>query len=240
VSWIYILFQYTKWSTLEFKAVSSFILFGSLFVLLGLSFLNHNIKSLNTIPLVIGPILVILGTSFCLAPTIINPKFFVQRITYWKWYGIISFLIQCVLLSYFLLIKLPLSSIIIGILIILTTVFYNYYTISSIKAQELLGYKEEQKDILRAFTRPQLITEKEVTISKEKKICLVCKGKISRLTYICPNCEAIYCEKCSNTLSDLENRCWVCETPFDESKPVKLPEKEEEDIEIKKGKNIEK
>jgi hypothetical protein len=28
----------------------------------------------------------------------------------------------------------------------------------------------------------------------------------------------------------MENSCWVCETPFDESKPVKLMKKDEEQV----------
>jgi len=81
--------------------------------------------------------------------------------------------------------------------------------------------------------RREDITEEEVSISKEKKICLVCKNKISRLNYICPECNAFYCFKCSDVLVNLENACWVCETPFDESKPVKPFKKEREiDVEI--------
>ena len=92
------------------------------------------------------------------------------------------------------------------------------------------------QDILKIFTKPQKLTEEEVSISKEKKICLVCKGKISRLNYICPDCNTFYCVKCSKALGNTENACWVCETPFDESKSVKLPEKKEE-IEIEKETN---
>ena len=39
--------------------------------------------------------------------------------------------------------------------------------------------------------------------------------------YTCPACDALYCIKCSDSLSNLENACWVCNTPFDESKPTK-------------------
>ena len=39
-------------------------------------------------------------------------------------------------------------------------------------------------------------------------------------------------KKCARTLSDLENMCWVCESPFDESKPVRPYKKEEEKEEI--------
>ena len=77
------------------------------------------------------------------------------------------------------------------------------------------------------------ITEEEVSISKEKKICLVCKGKVARNNiFLCPECDTFYCSKCSEALSNLENACWVCNEPFDESKPVKPFKKEEVDIEI--------
>ncbi len=86
--------------------------------------------------------------------------------------------------------------------------------------------KEKRLDVLGAFIKPQRITEEEVSVSKEKKICLVCKGTGLRFTYICPECNAIYCQKCARALSDLENACWVCSAPFEESKPSKPFEKE--------------
>ena len=92
-------------------------------------------------------------------------------------------------------------------------------------------YNEDQISFIRKlgidFTRPVDLTEEEITFHKEQKICLVCKGKISRLNYVCPGCDALYCAKCSEVLSSLENACWVCETPFDETKPVKLEVEEE-------------
>ncbi len=75
------------------------------------------------------------------------------------------------------------------------------------------------------------ITEEEVSISKEKKICLVCKGKVLGINFICTECEAFYCMKCANALSNIENACWACGAPIDESRPVK-PFKKEEKIEI--------
>ena len=53
-------------------------------------------------------------------------------------------------------------------------------------------------------------------------ICLVCKSKIARDTYLCPDCNAFYCTKCKFALKNSENACWVCETPFDIDKPVNL------------------
>ena len=51
-------------------------------------------------------------------------------------------------------------------------------------------------------------------ITREKGLCLVCKGKIEGLNYVCPKCNALYCLKCINVLANLENECWVCETTF--------------------------
>jgi len=82
---------------------------------------------------------------------------------------------------------------------------------------------------------PHKITEEEVTFLKEKKICLVCKGNIEGFNnYICPKCEVLYCENCARTLIDLENTCWVCESPLDKSKPSKPYKSKEDEIPIKK------
>ena len=84
--------------------------------------------------------------------------------------------------------------------------------------------------------KPAQITEEEVSISKEKQICLVCKGIVLKFNYICPECRTFYCIKCVDALTNQENACWVCSAPFDESKPVKPFQKEEkiEEIEIPK------
>lgn len=99
---------------------------------------------------------------------------------------------------------------------------------------------DELEEFLRMFTKPEYLTEKEITFYREQKICLVCKSQVSRLTYICPKCDTLYCVKCSDALSKLENACWVCETPIDETKPVKLFKKEVEKIPKKAEKKINK
>lgn len=89
---------------------------------------------------------------------------------------------------------------------------------------------QEKPQILTAFSKPKKVLEEEVTISKEKKICIVCKGKVGRNNvYLCPGCDTFYCKKCSVTLVTLENACWVCDTPIDETKPVIRPKQEEKD-----------
>ena len=92
---------------------------------------------------------------------------------------------------------------------------------------------EEEKPEFEKFmkllkTKPKTITEEEVVFHREKKICLVCKGKVGGFnTFICTNCNALYCQNCATHLSNLENQCWVCKAPFDESKPIKsFPERE--------------
>jgi hypothetical protein len=94
---------------------------------------------------------------------------------------------------------------------------------------------EVEESLFRLTKRPAQITEEEVSISKEKKICLVCKGKLIRFNiYICPGCDVLYCENCAHTLSNLENTCWMCNTPFNESKPVKPFKKDEAELEIER------
>jgi len=75
------------------------------------------------------------------------------------------------------------------------------------------------------------ISEEDLLLYKEQKICLVCKGKISgfTLTFICPECDAQYCEKCAKYISEAENLCWVCDNPIDTSKAVKHSVKMEDD-----------
>ncbi len=82
------------------------------------------------------------------------------------------------------------------------------------------------------------ITEEEVSLSKEKKVCLVCKGKVLGFNnFICYKCEIFYCKKCAQALIDLENACWVCNEPFDDSKPSKPYRDEKIDVKISSEKD---
>lgn len=75
------------------------------------------------------------------------------------------------------------------------------------------------------------IFEEKVEVHKERKICMICKGDVSRYIYVC-DCNAIYCENCVKALINLENACWVCDRAIDTSKPIKYFMKDE--VEIKK------
>jgi len=81
---------------------------------------------------------------------------------------------------------------------------------------------------------PTQVIDEKVTISKETKICLVCRGEVLKFSYICA-CGAIYCENCARALTTLENVCWVCEEPIDPLKPAKiLDDKNKREIADKK------
>ncbi|MHA2400876.1 MAG: tetratricopeptide repeat protein [Promethearchaeota archaeon] len=86
---------------------------------------------------------------------------------------------------------------------------------------ELARVDEKIIDIVynSAILTPQ-VTEEQVSISKEKRICLVCRGDVLKFSYIC-DCGAIYCENCARALVNLGNTCWLCNVPIDYSKPVK-------------------
>jgi len=71
------------------------------------------------------------------------------------------------------------------------------------------------------------VKEEKLTIYKEQKLCLVCRGEISGFMYSC-TCNTIYCETCVRALIELENICWVCNAPIDMSKPIKHDMKDNE------------
>ncbi len=49
-----------------------------------------------------------------------------------------------------------------------------------------------EESLFRLYERPIQISEEEVIFHRDRKICLVCKGSVLRLSYICPKCNALY------------------------------------------------
>ncbi len=125
------------------------------------------------------------------------------------------------------------------VIVIIYIMFHVIKTFRSPYEDEIVK-KEELKDFVKIFTKPPKITAEEVQYHREKRICLVCKNKISRLNYICPECLALYCLKCSDALSNLENSCWVCETPFDETRPIQVMKEIEGESAIAEERIVEK
>jgi hypothetical protein len=63
---------------------------------------------------------------------------------------------------------------------------------------------------------------------KNKHFCVVHKGPIKNKLFLCPTCSVFYCEKCLTALIKIENKCWYCDTPLDETKEIKESELQEE------------
>jgi len=58
-------------------------------------------------------------------------------------------------------------------------------------------------------------TEAEMAIEKKKHICVVHKGPIKGMMYICPGCDTYYCTKCAQTLKAGGEKCWACEADLE-------------------------
>ncbi len=61
--------------------------------------------------------------------------------------------------------------------------------------------------LIGIFSRPERVTEEEVSLYRDQAVCLVCKGKVRGFSFICQNCKALYCDKCVRTLIKIENMC---------------------------------
>ena len=98
---------------------------------------------------------------------------------------------------------------------------------------KLAGLDKHMKEILqKSGNITTQISEHKVTIHRDKKVCLVCKGEIKGYMFVC-DCDAIYCENCARALTDLENVCWVCNAAIDilkPTKPYKIQKLDEKDV----------
>lgn len=110
--------------------------------------------------------------------------------------------------------------------------------ISLAERMKLAGL-DKQMDILlqKRLTLTSQVKEETVTIHKDRKICLVCKGDILGFMFTC-SCDTLYCENCARALTKLENLCWVCNAPIDILKPTKPYNEEKLDEEDIVNKNV--
>lgn len=69
-----------------------------------------------------------------------------------------------------------------------------------------------KKKVLRSAQEKKKLRqiESEVSIEKEKHLCVVHRGKIVGAVYICPECETYYCMKCAKVLKRKNEKCWAC------------------------------
>lgn len=228
-----ILVIYIKWSQIEYKVISSYIMTGTVFV-------GHAVVIIGNVELIGYAFPVWLpSVFFCIAgilllfPLLIKTSDFSHNWKYWILFNSITIGVQIYLQIVTFVAGFP-DYLIFSYFVY--TIFYiivQYITIRYIKGyfDEILPKQDvaSKLNIYSTFTKPQKLTEEEVSISKEKMICLVCKTALSKQIFLCSECGAFYCIKCSEALSDLENSCWVCNSPFNNlkpTKPFKIEEKE--------------
>ncbi len=164
-----ILYLYTKWSHLEFKAVSSFLLFGFLLFMNSLILAERAHKMLNTYPLILSPIIFIVGCCIIILPEIINPKVVSRPLVYWILFAILAFPLFIIMIVVDIFIGVPLNfnqlftvEIIVAFLFVFIIFFF---IIKDIRSEMISGDQETKKgdvdnktDFLAMFTRPQQVS----------------------------------------------------------------------------------
>ncbi|MFX0155250.1 MAG: hypothetical protein ACFE9Q_12080 [Candidatus Hodarchaeota archaeon] len=217
----------------EFKAISSMMAIGFTTFLIGWIFEATPLKSLNLMVPGISSLLIFFGVIIAASPLILNLEFFYRPLANWTVITLISCILIFLGLTIFTNVALSVISLIIiwisASVLVLVIVYVIMNMVKRARAQEISSQlkKEKLKDVLTIFTKPQTITEEELNTYREQKICLVCKSKVSRLNYVCPKCDVLYCIRCSKALIKLENVCWVCDTPIDISEHIPVLEVKE-------------
>ena len=242
----FILIWFSKKSSDESKIVSILLLTGEILYIIGTILSSNFILDVISITPLISYFFFVSGAILFISPGFIKSKekssVKIALILVSTIYIISLFIVLIIVINFFLLYNVnyiiiaTICSVIFGTAIVIIHFLYGAIKLTSSSERiDVEQELEQRKDIFSIFSKPELITEEEVSISKEKRTCLVCKKDLSRDIYICPNCYAFYCKSCSGALSNIENACWVCNTPLDPSKPVKLLEQTIKD-EDKKGK----
>ena len=234
--WFAVMILFINQSRSEFKTVASYIITAATFETIGLYFGIQQLKELNLLPIWLSPLFFCLGGIFFIIPMQVNPRFLSNSKRYWLATNFFTIGMYTFGLIFVIFVGLPLLYVGMIIIMFIFIFYIQYIYFRSMKSQlsssKISDISEEKLNVLRTFVRPERITEEEVTFHKEKKICLVCKAHVSRVMYTCPECDALYCIKCSDALSNTENACWVCSTPFDDLKPTRPFEKETEEKEV--------
>ena len=225
------------WSSFRSKRESRAIFYvmaiGYILLSIGWALEIFFIKTISPFPRATPSLFMIIGVLITISPFLGYFELFnklIIRVAIFIVIGIIILFLALTLVFNLQLDVLSIVIILISVLLLVLVTVYIIFTLIRQRGRESETREEKMEDTIKMFTRPVNINIADVKMYKEKGLCLVCKNSISRLTYICPKCDTLYCFKCSNALTDLENMCWVCETPFDESKQVKKEERSDEEI----------
>lgn len=227
-----------KWSRFELKAISSILFFGVVFLMMSSGLVSKSVKELNVLfMLYLSPVFLIIGALVVMLPLVIDLRYLSHLFRFSLILGITTIVILFFSVSFLILNWVGLANAVLYIIILCVVIFLGFKLVKDIKSYNAEEAQVSGPIILEMFTRPKRVTEEEVSVSKEKKICLVCKGKIGGINFMCSECGTFYCSKCVNALSDLENVCWACNTPIDSLKPsIPFEREDESDSKDKKGK----
>ncbi|MFX0101100.1 MAG: hypothetical protein ACFFCS_16110 [Candidatus Hodarchaeota archaeon] len=218
----------------KFKQYPVLIIIGFLMGVIAISLTNKNVKGSNLFPLSLSPLSFLFAEFSFFFALIIKPKNISRFVSFSILLALVLVTGVAILVMYYLYPPLMIVTLIAAPICI--------YSLLKVIKRSQVGIQIQVDDKIQKlstlFARPQKVTEEEISVSKDKQICLVCKVELQRDTYICPECKAFYCQQCSNALKGLENACWVCNTPFDPEKPVHLPKPGEAGVPVVSGPDI--
>lgn len=228
---IIIIYDMVKKSSSELKAIGFFFFNSFACIMLGIIITYPDFKTMNVMPLFSGSLFFLLACVFIFLPLALNVEKLTKTMNYYLFSiiigGTVSFL--AVIINIFS--NFNLISKLFTVFTVFFIIFFYVKTYPLIKAQITYSGNE---DILKVFIKTSRVTEEEVTVSKEKRTCLICKNKLQGRIFICGSCGAYYCNKCSKALENAENICWVCETPLDGSRPQRAIQEDKSDADIEK------
>lgn len=242
MNFVHFMYVYSKRSSQEDKLIFNLFMFGATLVIYAFITDMVVVKVYNLVPLYLPPIVYLIGMMIMMIPNLMSSRFFERPLKYSKLFGALSVAIGWASLTLMFLLHIFNIA---TVTAIFTNIIYSsiiYFSIKDLKPGAMMEKADQGSGYLSIFRRNSKVSEEEVSIAKEKMICLTCKNKLKRDIYLCPTCKAFYCQKCSQALSSAENACWVCQAPFDESKPVNIQTAEEDivDMSLDKGQNIHK
>ena len=155
---------------------------------------------------------------------ILRKKLILLLITFIVFFGFGSLDIAIFPLDFFNLPKGTSIIIIRVFMIIGGFIFFFSLKEESIKAS-IKKFKSEEPSLIDILTETKSkdISQEKILAFREQTICLICEREIQGFIkiFLCPQCEALYCERCAQKMIEMSNMCWICDEQIDESKPVK-------------------
>ena len=95
-------------------------------------------------------------------------------------------------------------------------------TVGIIAFKRFKNKLEEKEELIASLEKQRKeLNEEDIGIFKQTYICLVHKGPVEGVIFLCPHCKSYYCLKCYEAITKVENECWSCNNPLDPLKKVK-------------------